>query len=510
MFKKVLVAVMLGTIVVFISTLMAQEQIIMEPPPLDAPQPQLFCGYCHMLTYPKVIQKSYDLWKKGKHNQIGCVECHYPPTGVEYPTKAPQKGTGAKPVHIPQKALDRFSFLPLGSETILTRPIIADTSCMTAACHGRADDKFKTKKIKFTEKVFFVHKSHLDKKNQIEGQQLNCTSCHQHESDQKKFEVTEASCHLCHFKNVEFNKKRGRCELCHELPQKPIQTSGEKPITHQILKDAQVSCASCHMDVVQGSGEAKFEAFFENGILNTAMVLGSGGINRENCLTCHDQEKELKKNDNKKLMHQKHVTVKNARCFNCHEQLVHANADLKGATADKPSSLDLNRAIQSSCRACHPEPHRYQRLLAEGAKRDGVLAAPDPMFKVRTNCLGCHNEKKNTEKGMPTLFAASKSCVQCHTKDHERMLADWKNELSEELKYALEIEAEALETLNNLRSKNSTDNLNQAQQLFDGGRQYLNMVEFGNGVHNKKYSIILIDAAINKFDDMIDYVGSLD
>ncbi len=38
------------------------------------------------------------------------------------------------------------------------------------------------------------------------------------------------------------------------------------------------------------------------------------------------------------------------------------------------------------------------------------------------------------------------------------------------------------------------------------GRENLNIVKFGNGVHNKKYSIMLIDAAITDFEDMIEYL----
>ena len=40
---------------------------------------QFFCGYCHVLSYPKVIKKAYLSWKGGKHKDIGCVQCHYPP-----------------------------------------------------------------------------------------------------------------------------------------------------------------------------------------------------------------------------------------------------------------------------------------------------------------------------------------------------------------------------------------------------------------------------------------------
>ncbi len=247
-------------------TVLAQSeetQLKLDLPPPEVPQPQLFCGYCHVLTYPGVVQKGYELWKKGKHNKVGCVECHYPPGASASRTPNATIESVTKASHIPAKPPGHFSYLPLGGDTIRTRPQIADASCMTAACHGKPDDQFKTKKIKFTEKVLFVHEPHLDKKKQIEGQMVTCTSCHQHETETKKFEVSQQSCHLCHFKNVKFNRDRGRCELCHELPKKPIQTSGEKPITHQVLKDAKVSCGSCHYDVIQASGRAKYEAYFE-------------------------------------------------------------------------------------------------------------------------------------------------------------------------------------------------------------------------------------------------------
>ncbi len=36
------------------------------------------------------------------------------------------------------------------------------------------------------------------------------------------------------------------------------------------------------------------------------------------------------------------------------------------------------------------------------------------------------------------------------------------------------------------------------------GQENLRIVQYGNGVHNKKYSMMLIDAAMNNFDDLMD------
>jgi len=485
------------SMVVFTGTALGTEEKVvlqMDLPPPDVPRPQLFCGYCHVLTYPEKVQKGYELWKKGKHKDIGCVECHYPPKGTEAKLAITQTGTEAKPAHIPKKPPDRFSYLPLGGDTIQTRPKISDASCMTAACHGKPDDKFKTKKIKFTEKVLFVHEPHLDKKKQIEGQQVTCVSCHQHETDQKKFEVTPQSCHLCHFKNVKFNQDRGRCELCHELPEKPIQTSGEKPITHQVLKDANISCGSCHYDVIQASGRAKYEAYFEKGVLKTAMVIGAGDIKNENCLSCHDQAKALKEVANKKLMHEKHVTIKTARCL--------AETDDKKPQAQKSMS---ERFVTDSCLACHPKPHELQRRLAEGLKRRDVPATPGFHYKARATCLACHLEQQFTEKGTPVLMASAKTCAGCHP-GRQKLLKDWKTDLENMIKDTLDVQKEALDALSAAKAKLAKPKLTEVRKMLEEGQQNLKMVEVGNGVHNKKYALYLLDAAMIRFEDVLDYI----
>jgi hypothetical protein len=465
-----------------------------------------------VLTYPGKVQKGYELWKKGKHNKFGCVECHYPPKEVATKTQTSRSTSEAKPSHIPKKPPERFSYLPLGGETIQTRPKITDASCVTAACHGKPDDKFKTKKIQFTEKIKFVHEPHLDKKKQIEGQMVNCTSCHQHETDQKKFEVSKDSCVLCHFKNAKFNEDRGRCELCHELPQKPIQTSGENPITHQILKDANVSCGSCHYDVIQASGRAKYEAYFEKGVLKTALVMGAGDIKKENCLACHDQTKALQEAANKKLMHQKHVTIKNARCFDCHQVIMHNKSDVKQpvvakaedkkATAQKPMS---ERFVTDSCMACHPKPHELQRQLAEGLKRKDVPGTPGFHFNARATCMACHLERQFTKKGTPVLMASAKACTGCHP-GRQKLLNDWKTDLEGGIKDTLEVQKEALDALSAAEAKLAKPKLAEAQNLLKEGQENLKMVQLGNGVHNKKYALYLLDAAMIRFEDVLDYI----
>jgi len=145
-----LLAMAMVSVIFFAGTVSGAEEkalLQMELPQPDVPRPQLFCGYCHVLTYPGVVQQGYELWKKGKHNKVGCVECHYPPgaSAIRTPNATTESVTTAS--HIPANPPGHFSYLPLGGDTIRTIPQIADASCMTAACHGKPDDKFKTKKM---------------------------------------------------------------------------------------------------------------------------------------------------------------------------------------------------------------------------------------------------------------------------------------------------------------------------------------------------------------------------
>jgi nitrate/TMAO reductase-like tetraheme cytochrome c subunit len=478
-----------------------EPSTLIEVPAPTIPQPQGFCGYCHILTYPEIMDKAYKTWKAGKHNQVSCVDCHYPPdSGTEVKAMPrievsdPQKG------HIPVGTPGHISFLKLGGDTMRTIPTIVNESCTTAACHGKPDDDFKTKKIQFTEKVTFVHEPHFLKENQIEGQEPNCTNCHQHVKDTNHFDVSQATCNLCHFANTKFNEGRSRCELCHTLPTKPIKVLEgveTKDVTHNTLKKSGVPCSSCHFDLIQGTDDTKVEPFFEGGILKTTLLIGAGRFKNESCLNCHDQVEYLKDAKDKKLMHQDHVASKNARCFDCHQPIKHAKADLP-----EPLTLD--------CSACHQSPHRYQRLLAAGAGREGIPSIPDPMFKARVNCLGCHIEKEVNHQGQTVMKASSRACIRCHNKDYEQMFGLWTREVSGELEKTSKLEKEAAEAFEKYKPKLSREKLDTAGGMLKAGRENLNIVRFGNGIHNSKYAIELLDSAITNFKDATAYLEGKD
>ncbi len=465
------------------------------------PRPQGFCGSCHILTYPAIINKAYETWKKGKHNKVGCIECHYKPLQAgRLETEGPETLLKSDHIPVPMVPPGHFSYIPLGGGTMKTTPQIADASCLTAACHGKADDTFRTKKIAFTEKTVFIHESHLDEKKQIEGMRVNCTTCHQHETEGKHFQVSAAICHLCHSANTKFNEGRAKCEQCHQLPTKPIQASigpDEKPITHQMLKASGVSCSSCHFDLIQGSAEIKVTPVIEGGVIKTVLSLGAGPIKVENCRVCHDQADYLRKTIDKKEMHSRHVTVKNARCFDCHRPIKH--------TVEKK-----HQPMQGDCGSCHIEPHRAQTILVTGAERSGIPPIPDPMYKARTNCLACHVEKEVNPRGQTVMMASARTCVQCHTKDYEKMLGLWKRELGREVEKAVELENEALKAFEQHKGELTQEKRLEAGRMLKEGRENLGIVRFGNGVHNAKYAVALLDSAISLFKDTIGYLEGKD
>jgi len=283
------------------------------------------------------------------------------------------------------------------------------------------------------------------------------------------------ACFLCHFKNAEFNKGRGKCSLCHDIPTKSLQkqkkegNDDEKPVTHQSLEEANVSCQSCHYE----------------------LVIGQGRIIREKCFECHDYSEEmLLKSNNRKLMHEQHVAGQNAKCFECHEHILHRNEKA------------FLSPIRESCFVCHPDHHEYQLLLLRGESKKGVTQAPGLMYDVKTNCIGCHKEEK-TVNGQQVLAASTKTCVACHTPKYEGMVKEWKDKTKEELDIAKEFRQEAKAAIKKAQGKVSTEKLESAMAMFAQGQENLWIVEYGGGVHNKKYSVVLLDAAMNNFEDAI-------
>ncbi len=461
-----------------------------------------FCGgSCHAMT------EQFVAWKKDKHfagnndkeQEAGCIDCHILP-GEENSMKEKYRGLR----HLSANLYDAMMPLPI-------RPVVEDESCLRSGCHAK--EKLQDKEIKFTEKIRFKHKAHFGDKA-LEGQEgLSCETCHFKVTAEKHFEVPKDICFLCHLKlgkqsldvatvervtigdkaveeisfrqrpTIDFNQGASKCDICHVIPTKSLQgqlsaeDSKVKPITHQTIKEAGVACEGCHFEVVKGHGE-----------INTGNVVSNG------CLTCHNRSNKLLADAaDGKLMHDEHIAQARADCFDCHTTVEHKN---------RTDHLDF---VREDCTLCHQDQHKYQKMLLAGIPvKEGIRATPHLMFKVNTNCMGCHLQK-DLSKGHAVRTGAPETCAACHTPEHKKMLADWRVQVGEEVKGAQELELEALEALEAAKlNGTAADTLKKAQQMIAEGQKFLEIVRIGNGVHNKKYAITILDKAFESFEDTLD------
>jgi len=461
-----------------------------------------FCGgSCHAMT------EQFTAWKKDKHfaanneksQEAGCVDCHILP-GEENSMKEKYRGLR----HLSASLYDAKMPLPI-------RPVVNDESCLRSGCHSK--ETIQDKEIKFTEKVRFKHKAHFEDKALIGQQGLSCETCHFKVTAEKHFEVPKDICFLCHLKlekptldqavmeevtigekavqeisfrqrpAIDFNQGASKCEICHEIPTKSLQgqlsadDSKVKAITHQTIKEAGVACEGCHYEIVKGHGE-----------VDTGNVVSNG------CLTCHNRSDELlSKATDGKLMHDEHIASSRADCFDCHSVIEHKN---------RTDHLDF---VREDCTLCHQDQHKYQKILLAGIPVvEGIRAAPHLMYKVNTNCMGCHLKKK-LNKGHAVRTGAPETCAACHTPEHKKMLIDWRKQIGRDVKGAQELELEAQEALEAAKQSGvAPETLVKAEKMIAAGQKFLEIVRIGNGVHNKKYAITILDEAFVNFEDTID------
>lgn len=457
-----------------------------------------FCGgSCH------TMDEQYQAWKSSSHfnpktpgaKRAECVECHFLP-GEKKSFKANMEGAR----HLAAYLYDPKAPLPI-------RPVVKDGACLRSGCHAKA--AFQDKELKFAEKAVFKHKAHFEKG--LEGRDLSCDTCHFKVTAEKHFEVPKEICFLCHLKleehdlekaevesitfgehaikkisfrqraSSDFNQGASKCDICHTIPTKSLQSQvseGEaltKSITHQSIKETGVACEGCHFEVIKGAGE-----------INTGNVVSNG------CLTCHNRSKDLlDKAADGKLMHDAHVSVPRADCFDCHGVIEHKN---------RTDHLDF---VREDCGLCHQNQHKYQKILLAGIPvAEGIRATPHLMYNVNTNCMACHLEKR-LSRGHAVRTGAPDTCADCHTPEHKKMLKDWKKQVDKELAFTSEVETEALEKLAAAEGTIDAGKLAEAREMIAAGQEFLNVVRVGNGVHNKKYSITILDEAIGSFDDAI-------
>ncbi len=167
---------------------------------------------------------------------------------------------------------------------------------------------------------------------------------------------------------------------------------------------------------------------------------------------------------------------------------------------------DFLETARKNCEACHPDHHANQIKLLTGDMTEEVPKTPGLMSAVNIDCMGCHIETKLDKKGEKVVIATSKVCIGCHTVRHESMAKEWKDIIREELEAAEEMKRNAENVLKKAHDKTPVEILLRALARLEKGQEFLNVVKYGYGIHNKKYSIMLIDFALDSFEDAVDLV----
>jgi nitrate/TMAO reductase-like tetraheme cytochrome c subunit len=240
-----------------------------------------FCSSCH------IMEPYIQGWQASKHNPVACVQCHYPPGFRDT-------------IRVKFQAMTQVAKWATGTYSSKPFAEVDDASCLRSGCHSQAQLEGKGTVIT-ARGVRFNHRVHLNAATTRE--QLRCTSCHSQIVVDRHFEVDRRTCFLCHFKETKHGSELtpvAGCTGCHGAPKGDIMV-GSVRFNHEDVVRRAVDCQKCHLNVVEGEGEAS----------------------RERCLTCHNQSEKLGRFADTRLMHEVHVTRHSIECVRCHTEIKH-------------------------------------------------------------------------------------------------------------------------------------------------------------------------------------------
>jgi len=263
-----------------------------------------FCNSCH------IMRPYVDAWKHSRHAAVPCVECHYPP-GLRDTLRVKFQAV----TQVAKWATGTYNSKPFAE--------VEDASCLRSGCHATSALEAKGS-LTFARGIRFDHRVHLQAAKT--GWQLRCTSCHAQIVVDKHFQVELSTCSTCHFKGAKGDRELtpiAGCTSCHVAPTGDIVV-GSVRFKHDELVRRGVACQSCHLNVVEGRGEAP----------------------RERCLTCHNQPEKIERYGDLPRIHAVHVTEKTISCTRCHDEIKHRLPPPIGAPSAHGSSTAFT-AFQS-------------------------------------------------------------------------------------------------------------------------------------------------------------------
>ncbi len=459
----------------------------------------LLCNSCH-------IMKPYvQAWKTSKHSNVACVSCHYPPGFRDT-------------IWVKYQALSQVA--KWATQTYTSKPFaeVEDGSCLRSGCH---DHRLLDGKVTFKRDIIFDHAPHLKKVRR--GRQLRCTSCHSQIVVGTHIEVTTTTCFLCHFKGKKTAREfhpLGGCPVCHNAPKGDIEVMAGVTFNHESVAKRKVACEKCHLNVVEGNGEAP----------------------KERCYTCHNQPEKLEKYNDIPFMHDHHVAGHNIACIRCHSEIKHELPPpigltvswlldlVLGATSAEaaepvlppqprhlgqppagnvPEAHPKKEARQLDCKACHESLHRGVLQMYMGMNGRGTPMIPSHMLQVRVECVACHVEPKREKAQARVLgqtFRPSESaCLECHGEKYKGMLDDWTKTMKVMLDAVKGKRAAVEKALAEAPPEHAR--LARARKQVADATYNMELVEHGKGVHNVFFAADLLKVANGYLDDSMAAIG---
>lgn len=405
-----------------------------------------FCQSCH------IMRPYYQAWKTSSHNFVSCVQCHYPPEILDT-------------MWVKFQALNQLTSYV--TRTYGSKPVaeVEDASCLQSGCHAT---QVLNGELLYKGSVKFNHREHLTERRA--GKKLRCTSCHSQVVVGTHMTVTEQTCFQCHFnkgvRDARHLEPLGGCNNCHTSPSRNIKV-GNITYNHvDFVGKKDVPCQDCHIDMVQGTGEAP----------------------KDRCFDCHNKPEHLDQYKNTPWLHDQHVAEKNIACPQCHTPIVH-----------RIPRRSLVQTSQLNCSACHQIEHRNQQKILLGTGGVGVHDMPSPMHLARVQCVACHTKSVDIKGGAHLFKSDEEACLKCHPENYKGMVAEWKGSIQKALD---EIGPKVDAAGEILKKKEDDPKRFLAQELYDDALHNLKMVKEGNPVHNIYYTARLLQAANERIDKM--------
>ncbi len=328
---------------------------------------------------------------------------------------------------------------------------------------------------------------------------LDCAACHTYDAaGTHHFSVNHQTCFTCHFTHQAFNRDTGECLKCHEPPARMIAVHSQPPgpagagafpattvatatlMDHRDIVSRGIDCASCHFDVIRGSAE----------------------VSARDCTHCHDQARYVAEFDGRttetvEMYHRVHVAAQHAQCTDCHRAVGHGLIDPHQQEPER----GFLRPVLDDCQHCHPRHHREQVALLTGTGGVGpARPMPNAMFGSRLNCRACHKQPGSDFKGDPLVKATEATCVACHSEDYRTLFQQWQAELGtyqEQARAALGRVEARIAALHGVGKTAPAE----VEARLSAARENLQLVEAGNGIHNKNYALQLLDICIRDVDE---------